>query len=134
MRARVVAAKGRWREEVPALPGEKDQMTIIETKFPSGAKEFTLDLPVGAQILTVRSQGPQPILVAAADLPVAPKDSKQPPPAPKTEKRTFSLHSNSLIARGGAPVEGVKAGARYVGMFELGNAPWFVFELPEQAK
>jgi hypothetical protein len=76
MRARVVAAKGRWREEVPALPGEKEQMTIIETKFPSGAKEFALDLPVGAQILTVRSQGPQPILVAVADLPVAPKDSK----------------------------------------------------------
>ena len=96
-------------------------MRIFEAKFPSGAKEFTLDLPAGAQVMCVRTHGPQPMLVALGD-----GDAK-------TTPRNFVLYSNSLLAARGAKVGLVADNATYVGWFDLGNCPWYVFELEKAA-
>lgn len=102
--------------------------SIIESKFPSGAKTFTLDLPLDAQVLTVRMQGPQPYLVALGEVLPPPEKDKPAPPALKTEARTFALYSNSLLSA--QRVGAVAEGAKFVGWFDRGGAPWYVFELP----
>ena len=107
---------------------------IIEKNIPSGAIEFTLDLPVGAQILCLRTHGPQPMLVALGEVKEPPKDPKEEIVPLPTTKRTFVLQTNSLLAARRAKLGPVPDGARYVGWFDLGNAPWYVFETTAKAE
>lgn len=97
-------------------------MRILEYKFPSGVAKFDLELPVGAQVIAVRTQGPQPILSVIGNT------------AADKEKRTFALFSNSIISAQKIDAA-IPEQAEYVGCFERGGAPWFVFELckPDEA-
>jgi hypothetical protein len=84
-------------------------MTITEHKFPSGAQEFPLELPVGCQLLQPRAHGPQPVLPVLGD-----------PKAPK-QTRTFLMFGQLNAAN-------VPNGLDYVGSFDRAGFPYHVFE------
>lgn len=104
---------------MPALPDQKEEMKILEFKFPTqrdlavpvGLKDFALPLPVGCAVLGTRADGRQPLLIVLGD------------PKAKTESRHFSMRQT------GAEIDG-----KYIGSFDLSASAaagtiWYVFEV-----